>query len=177
MKKKWLEIGGLVGGIILGFFGMLYGYPSLVFKVVEAAVSPGDNICYAAKLPSAESKVVVKPNPDFLYVTCHYNLDQGPLRLTGHLPDTSYWSLALYKPNTVNTAIINDRDLPQSNLELILMEEGMPIPPKLPEGAMLLPSPSKTGLLLFRILVSDPSSKNLQTLGAYQQSLQITHLQ
>ena len=102
MKKLLLYLGLLLIGALLGYRLTILYFPNLAYRVAKKKLATPENVFRFPPLPDSDSRAVVKPNPDFLYATAFYNLKEGPLRLRGQLPDSTYWSLALYQPNTVN---------------------------------------------------------------------------
>lgn len=167
--KRFLAYSGIfVIGAGFGIYLLLTQYPSIVYQVVKHGIPVSENEFFFPELPTAESRLVVKPNPDFLYATCFYDLSHGPVQLEGLMPDSSYWSVALYRPNTVNFYVASDRELSDSLSLLILpTEEGL----QARSSPTRLYSPEKKGFVLFRILVSDPSPETMERMIRYQKSL------
>ena len=53
--------------------------------------------------PNAEnSRVIPLPNPDFLYSTINYDLKDNILKISGIVPDSTYWSISAYQQNSTN---------------------------------------------------------------------------
>ena len=150
----------------------LYLYPNVVFAVASANIGLEKNVFVLTDLPNSDLRKVVKPNPDFLYVIAKYDLSEGPLRLTGTLPHSSYWSLALYQPNTINFYVKNDQQFNQPELNLILRYDQDDISPTATEPSII--SPTIKGMILFRILAIDPSTDNVNMLKKYQESIRLT---
>ena len=173
MKNLVLYICCLIVGIYFGNKVTMGYYPNLLFAGAKKKIASEDNEFSYASLPDEDARFVVKPNPDFLYATCFYNLQEGPMRLTGNLPDSTYWSVALYEPNTVNFYVKNDTQFTSNQLDLVISEKllaGI-------EKERNIVSPSSKGLILFRILVTDDSPENLATYQAHQQSIQLAPYQ
>ena len=175
-KSNWIYIIMLLLGFLLGYKGFIKYYPNLLYRGAKKKINRTDNTFGFAKLPNAESKFVVKPNPDFLYSTCFYNLEDGPLHLEGDLPDSSYWSIAFYEPNTVNFYVKNDQQFHSNKLDILIASEGDELP-KNAEDFEIVQSPSKKGLILFRLLITDTSPENLAKFEAIQQSVQVKPFQ
>jgi len=173
MKKNILiYVIALLLGVFIGYKTFIKYYPNLLFRGAKNKIASADNEIRYGKLPDEKSRFVVKPNPDFLYTTCFYNLDDGPLQMTGDLPDSSYWSIAFYEPNTVNFYVKNDQQFHSDNLNLVILQEGDEKPTNV-EDFEIVESPSKKGLVLFRILVTDTSPENLKKFEAIQQSVKV----
>lgn len=100
--------------------------------------------------PEEDDRAVVMPNPDFAYVSMFYDVEQGPLHITGKMPDSTYWSVALYEPNTSNHFVKNDLQFRSSELNLVIGSENQKTTSI--DGAELINSPTTEGFLLFRIL-------------------------
>ena len=110
------------------------------------------NVLYHQPRVTAESRVVVRPSPDFLYSVCAYDVSEAPLRLRASVPET-YWSLSFFASNTDNFFVINDREVKANPVDLLLVGPGMSY--KNPGNAQVVPSPSNRGVALIRILITD----------------------
>jgi len=173
MKKNILiYVIALLLGLFLGYKGFIKYYPNILFRGAKKKIGTIENEMRYGKLPDETSRFVVKPNPDFLYTTCFYNLDDGPLQLTGDLPDSSYWSIAFYEPNTVNFYVKNDQQFHSDNLNLLIVNEEDKKPTNV-EDFEIVESPSKKGLVLFRLLVTDTSPENVEKFEAIQKSVKV----
>ncbi|RMG82229.1 MAG: DUF1254 domain-containing protein [Bacteroidetes bacterium] len=144
-------------------------YGVLHFKANQNHPDSDNQLTYHA-LPNDQSRAVVMPNPDFLYVSSFYDLTEGPLRITGTLPDSTYWSLAFYQPNTLNWYIKNDLQFGTNQLDLLLATEDQDRTGL--EASEVALSPVRKGFLLFRILVTDPA--RLPEFEARQKSIRLT---
>lgn len=99
---------------------------------------------------------IVMPSPDLLYATCVWNVADRPLRIRADLRGLRYGSIALYAANSDNFFVVNDRAAGDAALDLWLVgPQRAGVPPPLPAGARLVTAPSKSGLLLLRVLVGD----------------------
>lgn len=134
-------------------------------------VSIPDNELYYVPIPTDNSRAVVMPNPDFLYVTCFYDLNEGPLNLTGNLPDSTYWSVAFYQPNTINWYVKNDLEYGTGQLNLILAEDGDNT--DFDTETEIAKSPVDKGLMLIRILVTDNDPEVLKKYESLQKSVRL----
>ena len=173
MKNLILYICCLIIGCYFGHNITMRYYPNLLFAGAKNKIASGENEFRYAALPDEEARYVVKPNPDFLYATCFYDLQGGPMRLTGSLPDSTYWSIALYEPNTVNFYVKNDTQFADNQLDLIISKTALASITK----ERNIVSPTDKGLILFRILVTDNSPNNLAAYKAHQQSIQLSPYQ
>jgi len=175
MKRKLGYLLVLLLGIFLGYKSTLKMYSNILYLGAKKKINKEDNQMSYAQLPTEESRFVVKPNPDFLYVTCFYDLSEGPMNLTGNLPDSTYWSVAFYEPNTVNYYVKNDQEFNSNDLDIILSTNSQQTPPNV-EDYEGVQSPSKKGLILFRILVTNHSKENIARIQEHQKSIQIKSL-
>ena len=149
--------------------------PNYIFSKLHQRVENrgiSDNELVYVNLPSDTSRSVVMPNPDFLYISCFYDVSNRPLRFLGTLPDSSYWSISFYKPNTVNWYIKNDTEYTSNKLDLVLAEKERDY--KVNFGTSeVAESPTDKGFMLIRILVTDHSEESLKRYKAWQESVKI----
>jgi uncharacterized membrane protein len=109
-----------------------------------------------ADIITDKDRQVVLPNPDFLYIVSGYNLRKGPIKISGRMPDSSYYSVAFYEMNTQNFYIKNDRETPSKNYELILATPEQRKSLK-ETNLEIIEAPTYAGAILVRILVTDNS--------------------
>lgn len=102
--------------------------------------------------PRAGSDRVPMTNPDFLMSRCAYDVSARPLRVTASVPGT-YWSISFYASNTDNFYVINDEEAPSKKVTLVLARRDSPYAGK--AGEIVVRSPSDTGLVLVRMLITD----------------------
>jgi len=127
-----------------------------------------DNELKLYNLPSDKSREVVMPNPDFLYVVSFYDLKNGPLKLTGKIPDSTYWSLAFYKSNTINWYIKNDLDFKNKNLNIVLTKYPDEIDSN---GSIVVKSPNEKGFMIIRILIEKKDEESIKYYKSIQKSI------
>jgi len=115
------------------------------------------NVALAAPPTTAESRTIVRPSPDLLYVACVYDLASGPVLVKApHSP--TYLSLSAFADNTDNFFAMNDRG-PEGagGLALLLLPPGTPDPqPDVAPGARRVASPSRRGIVLARLRIDRP---------------------
>lgn len=105
--------------------------------------------------PDAEnSRVIPLPNPDFLYSTINYDLKENILKISGTVPDSTYWSISAYQENTTNFFVENEEKV-KAKFEYYLAPEGSTaeVLKNIPKEKIIY-SPTTKGLILFRYLVS-----------------------
>lgn len=115
------------------------------------------NVALAAPPTTAESRTIVRPSPDLLYVACVYDLASGPVLVQApHSP--TYLSLSAFADNTDNFFAMNDRG-PEGagGVALLLLPPGTPDPqPDVAPGARRVASPSRRGIVLARLRIDRP---------------------
>lgn len=128
--------------------------PSVIYSRVKTKMMTQsqikENELRTLPFPTSDSRAVVKPNPDFAYVSTFYNLSDGPLHLSGPMPDSTYWSLALYEPNTNNFYVKNDMEFASDYLNVVIGPQSQKT--TFIDDAELINSPGEQGFLLLRIL-------------------------
>ena len=153
-----------IAASMIGYYGFLYEFPYIVQRIAETRFGKPNRLI-AKGIVTDTSRSVVAPNPDFLYSAASFDLAAGPLRLSGTLPDSTYFSLSFYQKNTSNFYVINDRNL-SKNFDIVLVEKGKPAPKT---NAQIVFSPSVKGTALVRILWYD--QKQLPALIAIQKAI------
>ena len=100
------------------------------------------------------SRVIPLPNPDFLYSTINYDLKDSVLKISGVVPDSTYWSISAYQENTTNYFVENEEKV-KAKFEYYLAPEGSTSEAlkNIPKEKIIY-SPTTKGLILFRYLVS-----------------------
>jgi len=144
--------------------------PNIVYGVfhnkIEKNQSIGDNEIKHFDIPNYNSRDVVMPNPDFLYSVSFYDLSSGDLKLKGNMPDSTYWSVSFYKPNTINWYVKNDKEFNSNRLELNLTINNT-------KGENIIHSPVKKGLMIIRILVEKKDQNSIDYYKSLQKSITI----
>lgn len=148
--------------------GIVMAVVAVVSHIVALSMAPTIIMSYAMDAPAkqvgwnavavppratAESRTIVRPSPDLLYVICPYDVTQATLRVSAPIPKNTYWSVALYADNTDNYFVVNDKQAgPFPQVDFVIYADGNKPPV---EDIPKIKSPSKKGLVLFRTLVSD----------------------
>jgi len=144
--------------------------PNIVYGVfhnkIEKNQDIGDNEIKHFDIPNYKSRDVVMPNPDFLYSVSFYDLSSGDLKLKGNMPDSTYWSVSFYKPNTINWYVKNDKEFNSNRLELNLTINNT-------KGENIIHSPVKKGLMIIRILVENKDQNSIDYYKSLQKSITI----
>lgn len=142
--------------------------PNIIYKVFHYKIvnnqNVKDNELKHFHIPNDQSRDVVMPNPDFLYSTSFYDLSNGDINLKGKMPDSTYWSVSFYKPNTVNWFVKNDNEFIDNNLDMkiTLSNSGQ-------ENSIV--SPVKKGFMIIRILVEKKDSTSIGYYKELQKSI------
>ena len=110
------------------------------------------NKVFHAPPTTAESRGVVRPSPDLLYSICLYDVTERPLRFTALVPD-SYWSVSGYASNTDNFFVMNDQQVKSNPVEILLVGKDMSYTER--GDAEVIVASSNTGIVLFRLLITD----------------------
>lgn len=146
----------------------IYLIPNIVYSVFHYKILNNqkvkDNEIKHFNIPNHQSRDVVMPNPDFLYSTSFYDLSLGDLNLKGKMPDSTYWSVSFYKPNTVNWFVKNDQEFKGNNLDLKLTYSNS-------NDENSIVSPVKKGFMIIRILVEKKDDKSLNYYKSLQKSI------
>lgn len=114
----------------------------------------GPNTAIRPALPDASSREVVMPSPDLAYVVCRYDLSDGPVRVDVEGLSAPYWSVAAYAANTDAFFVVNDRTASDNGVHLLLADGTQSA--QAHDNVRVVVAPSRTGLVLGRILVGNP---------------------
>ena len=79
--------------------------------------------------PDENSRGVVRPSPDLLYSACPFDLSKGPLKITAHVPHSTYWSVSGFDAATNNFFVRDDQQIAGDSIEIIALRPGMALPP------------------------------------------------
>jgi len=120
------------------------------------------------------SRVVPLPNPDFLYSSINYDLKDEVLKISGIVPDSTYWSISAYQENTTNYFVQNEEQV-KAKFEYYLAPEGSTSEAlkNIPKEKIIY-SPTTKGLILFRYLVS--KAYPIQKLSELQRGVTVVSL-
>ena len=144
--------------------------PNIVYGVFHNKIEKNqgirDNEIKHFDIPNYKSRDVVMPNPDFLYSVSFYDLSSGDLKLKGNMPDSTYWSVSFYKPNTINWYVKNEKEFNSKKLELNLTINNT-------KGENIIQSPVKKGLMIIRILVENKDQNSIDYYKSLQKSITI----
>ncbi|MDW3646495.1 MAG: DUF1254 domain-containing protein [Bacteroidia bacterium] len=169
MKKNLLYLGLFLLCFYLGSQLTLSYYSYILYQGAKKKLEGTENVLRYGQLPDEYSRQVVKPNPDFLYVIGFYDLSEGPIRISGNMPDSTYWSISFFEPSTVNYFVKNDLEFGTSKLDITLSRQKLNT--KADKEQII--SPREKGLMLFRILVPDPSPEKLAVYKTLQESIKM----
>ena len=151
---------------LLVHFATLYALPRVVMRRALGKIGESNSMHFG-RLPTAASRMVVRPSPDILYASCPFDLSSGPLRVSANVPYSTYWSVSAFDAATNNFFVRNDREVTGDSIELLLLQRGqaLPLSDRAPERVIVF-TPSRRGLLLFRTVIDD--DRHLSALEALQ---------
>ena len=124
-----------------------------------AALAPVNKVTPLAA-PSAQTEIMPFMDPAFAVAVCRYDLSSGPLKLNAPVSQ-AYTSITFYTRNSIAYYAINDRAAGRRTIELDLMtpEQHADMPEEEDVTAadrLIIESPSKTGLVMLRVLAPEP---------------------
>jgi len=159
--RRWIGLGVVTLVLAAGLHGLIvWLIPHAITFAFVRGVSKqvGYNTVLTPPLPTDQSRSVVAPSPDLLYVACVFDVGAGPVRISAR-PPQGYWSLSLYDRNSDNFFRTNDSEIKGDTVELILTlgPADAGIKAKFPSATYVQTSRS-TGVMLSRILVLDPAN-------------------
>ena len=155
----------------IGSYNLTIHYiPNIVYAVFHYKIEKNQNIkdneIKHFDIPSDQSRNVVMPNPDFLYSTIFYDLSEKDLNINAIMPDSTYWSVSFYKPNTINWFVKNDQEFVTNNLDLTLTFNDS-------KSQGVIKSPVKKGFMIIRILVEKKDQKTIESYINLQKNITI----
>lgn len=165
----------------LCFAGLCYGFYHLTYYAIPPFVyskfqnkseklrGAKSNTFSYIMAPDENSRLVVKPNPDFAYASLFFDISKGPIKITGEMPDSTYWSVAMYEPNTINFYVKNDLEFGTDNLDLVLGHQDHDLD-------VDVTSAVKKGFILIRLLINDRNPVIQDQMMTHLHTLQIENL-
>lgn len=135
----------------------VWAIPRLIVARVydRIAESGGIGVPIRTGLPDANSRNVVMPSPDLLYVVCLFDVTDHALEIIARVP-RSYWSLAVYAMNSDNVFAVNDRELDGELARFVIARKGQGAGVDPGDGsARLITVAGRKGVVLVRILARD----------------------
>ncbi|MDB2567310.1 DUF1254 domain-containing protein [Flavobacteriaceae bacterium] len=170
MKKIFFYLSTILIISICTYNLTIHYIPNIVYAVFHYKIEKNQNIkdneIKHFDIPSDQSRNVVMPNPDFLYSTIFYDLSEKDLNINANMPDSTYWSVSFYKPNTINWFVKNDQEFVTNNLDLTLTfnDSG---------SENVIKSPVKKGFMIIRILVEKKDQKSIELYRTLQKNIVI----
>jgi uncharacterized membrane protein len=134
--------------------------PRLITARTLRRMGPPNTIHFAGRA-NETSRGVVRPSPDLLYSACPFDLSKGPLKITAHVPHSTYWSVSGFDAATNNFFVRNDQQISGDSIEIIALRPGTQLPPldAAPERVIVF-APTNKGLFLFRLLINDEKQQS-----------------
>ena len=173
-EKGIYGVGTILTAVVF-YYATIWATPYYVQSKIASKRGAEVNVLRFSEKPSPENnRTVPLPNPDFLYSSISYDIKDGILKITGKVPDSTYWSIAAYRANTTNFFVEND-DQVDGNFEYYLANEGSKskVLKDIPKEKIIY-SPTGRGLVLFRYLISKAYPFN--TLVDLQHSVKVEKL-
>ena len=168
MKKIFFYLWILLIMSVCSYNLTIHYIPNIVYTVFHYKIEKNQNIkdneIKHFDIPSDQSRNVVMPNPDFLYSTIFYDLSEKNLNINANMPDSTYWSVSFYKPNTINWFVKNDQEFVTNNLDLTLTFNDS-------ESENVIKSPVKKGFMIIRILVEKKDQKTIESYRTLQKNI------
>ena len=170
MKKIFFYLWILLIMSVCSYNLTIHYIPNIVYTVFHYKIEKNQNIkdneIKHFDIPSDQSRNVVMPNPDFLYSTIFYDLSEKNLNINANMPDSTYWSVSFYKPNTINWFVKNDQEFVTNNLDLTLTFNDS-------KSQGVIKSPVKKGFMIIRILVEKKDQNSIDYYKSLQKSITI----
>jgi uncharacterized membrane protein len=133
---------------------------AIMQRVIAAAAPERSGGVFLPPMTDATQRRIVMPSPDLAYAVCAFDVGAAPLRIRADPRTPHYWSIALYASNSDSFFVLNDRQAAGRPVDLVLVgPRPYPSAPAMPEGATRVSAPTARGLLLMRVLVTDPDAE------------------
>jgi len=144
----WIALTLLVAAAV--HLATVWYLPHAIMRVALSRMGAMNAIHFQNR-PDEHSRGVVRPSPDLLYSACPFDLSKGPLRVRAPVPNDTYWSVSAFDADTDNFFARNDRQA-DGVVDFLIVDPSYRGPI---EGLKAISSPSKRGLVLFRVLIDD----------------------
>lgn len=95
-----------------------------------------------------------RPNADMLLSNAVFDLGQGPMLFSSPVPRDHYWSVSFFSTNSDCFFAVNHVQVGSDSVTIVLTAEGAP--PSVPQGALVVTSPSKRGIVAVRQAIPHP---------------------
>lgn len=163
---------GLTVLLTVGIYHLTIRYlPNYIYhKFYTKVVDQGErkvNEFTVTMAPDETSRLVVKPNPDFAYASAFFDVSDRPIRIRGDMPDSTYWSVAMYNPNTINFFVKNDLQFEGKSLDITLGTQ---------QHNTDVVSKTGNGFILIRLLIAEREESIQHHMLSHLQSLTISYL-
>ncbi|KPP81447.1 DUF1254 domain-containing protein [Erythrobacter sp. HL-111] len=147
-----------------GFQSRIHAIPYEEMARIEALMkSRGATNTMVLSPPVTPQTPVPRNNPDTRPTYCWVDLSEGPVRVSGPLPE-SYWSLSVYTPDSLNPFVASDRDFaPAQAFDFIVARLGE-APQVLPDSARLIEIDALKAAVLLRYYV--PRQEDIEQIDA-----------
>ncbi len=161
MKKLlfWLLGTGLIASAAFHIAGQLM--PKVIMQkamtnlATEYKATP--NAFFHSAPITAENQRIVRPSPDLAYSICLFDVSNGPVEV--RVPKAAnYLSVAFYDTGTNNFFHMNDSEMDAEGATIIINPSNTdttPLTPVAYPGGRNVLTPTKTGLVLVRRVITD----------------------
>ena len=177
MKNWWKYILAVLIGSIVCYQLTISLTPNVIYQGAKRKIlnrtSTALNKLTVSEVITAEMRSVVMPNPDFIYLTAFYDLSDGPLQITGEMPDSTYWSVSMYYPNTVNWYVKNDMEFENNNLDLKIKYAN---PKASNTPGDFVHSDKEEGFILFRVLLTDRTDDKVKAMRSLLENVKLENI-
>ena len=157
--RRWaLHVAAAALLALAAHVALVRAVPWLVMWRLSANAPPESRQPGAVYLPPMTDHTqrrIVMPSPDLLYASCAFDVSERPLRIRADPKAPHYWSIALYAANSDNFFVVNDRQAGGAPVDLVLIGPHVAPSSALPASVQAVRSPTRRGLLLMRVLVTD----------------------
>ena len=111
------------------------------------------NLCLHRTDPTPRIGRIQRGNPDIVPTSMVYDVAEGAMHITGEA-GPRYWSLSVFQHNSDNIFVVNDRELPGRDFDIVITKEGSDVS-AFPDS-LVVESPSDSGVMVIRRFLANP---------------------
>ncbi|MGI9415819.1 MAG: DUF1254 domain-containing protein [Hyphomicrobiales bacterium] len=156
----WIAATGILAVVV--HLGVVIFVPGVDTGQKMAELEAAGEVNMLHRLGASGDKLtpLTEPSPDLAYAFCKFDIRDRPLLIEGKIPPT-YWSVSVYSETGDNVYTLNDRQAGVPSIKLMIVREGDTFEPSTsgdrPDDAIVVRTPTSTGLVLFRAFIPDRS--------------------